>query len=87
MLFMMRRGAGMFGRVQKRLDKVNSVMRENLTDIRLIKAFVRSDHETSRFQKSSKALMDETIRVIRTFESIVPILLLVMNGVLLLILL
>ncbi|WP_018395529.1 ABC transporter ATP-binding protein [Bacillus sp. 37MA] len=86
MMFMMRRGASMFERVQKRLDKVNSVMRENLTGIRLIKAFVRSDHEKSRFQKSSKALMDETIRVIRTFESIVPLLLLVMNGALLLIL-
>jgi ATP-binding cassette subfamily B multidrug efflux pump len=86
MMLMMRRGAGMFGRIQKGLDKVNSVMRENLTGIRLIKAFVRSDHEKSRFQKSSKALMNETIRVIRTFESIVPILLLVMNGTLLIIL-
>ncbi|OLN22949.1 ABC transporter ATP-binding protein [Domibacillus antri] len=86
MLFMMRRGAGMFQQVQKKLDKVNSVMRENLTGIRLIKAFVRHDHEKARFQQAGMALMDETIRVIRTFESIVPILLLVMNGSLLFIL-
>lgn len=80
MLFMMRKGAGMFRRVQLKLDQVNSVMRENLTGIRLIKAFVRSGHETSRFEKAGKALMNQTISVIRTFESIVPILLLVMNG-------
>lgn len=80
MLFMMRKGAGMFQRIQQKLDKVNSVMRENLTGIRLIKAFVRSGHETSRFERAGRALMNETIRVIRTFESIVPILMLVMNG-------
>ncbi|MET1030844.1 ABC transporter ATP-binding protein [Domibacillus tundrae] len=80
MLFMMRKGAGMFRRVQLKLDKVNSVMRENLTGIRLIKAFVRSGHETSRFEQAGKALMNETIRVIRTFESIVPVLMLAMNG-------
>lgn len=86
MLLMMRRGAGMFRRVQIKLDKVNSVMRENLMGIRLIKAFVRSSYEVKKFQKSGKSLMDETIRVIRTFESIVPILLLVMNSGLLFIL-
>ncbi|WP_050181982.1 ABC transporter ATP-binding protein [Domibacillus robiginosus] len=86
MLFMMRRGAGMFRRVQIKLDKVNSVMRENLTGIRLIRAFVRSRYETSRFERAGKALMEDTIGVIRTFESIVPILMLVMNGGLLFIL-
>lgn len=86
MLFMMRKGAGMFQRVQLKLDRVNSVMRENLTGIRLIRAFVRSGHETARFERAGKALMENTIGVIRTFESIVPILMLVMNGGLLFIL-
>ncbi|WP_046176011.1 ABC transporter ATP-binding protein [Domibacillus indicus] len=80
MLFMMRKGAGMFSLVQLKLDKVNSVMRENLAGIRLIKAFVRSGREISRFGHAGKDLMNQTIQVIRTFESIVPILLLVMNG-------
>lgn len=76
----------MFRSVQTKLDKVNSVMRENLTGIRLIKAFVRSGYETARFERAGKELMDKTIHVIRTFESIVPILMLVMNGGLLFIL-
>lgn len=86
MLFMMRKGAGMFRSVQTKLDKVNSVMRENLTGIRLIKAFVRSRYETARFGRAGTELMDRTIHVTRTFESIVPILMLVMNGGLLFIL-
>ena len=39
----------MFGEVQQKLDNLNTVMQENLAGVRLVKAFVRDQHEIKRF--------------------------------------
>ncbi|MGM7637136.1 ABC transporter ATP-binding protein [Bacillus sp. Hm123] len=78
--------APLFRSVQQRLDQVNNVMQENLAGIRLIKAFFRWKHESTRFKEASGQLMEQTIRVVRMVETTMPILLFVMNGSLLFIL-
>ncbi|MBM7650209.1 ATP-binding cassette subfamily B protein [Bacillus ectoiniformans] len=77
--WMMRKSSSLFRVIQKRLDRVNNVMQENLSGIRLIKAFLRSKHESDRFKQANEQLMEGTIRVLRMLETTTPVLLLVMN--------
>ncbi|RXJ04182.1 ABC transporter ATP-binding protein [Anaerobacillus alkaliphilus] len=79
MVWLMGRGVTLFRIVQDKLDSVNSVMRENLSGMRLIKAFLRKSHEQNRFAKSSTELKDQTIKALRLIELTMPVLLLVMN--------
>ncbi|HWO74515.1 MAG TPA: ABC transporter ATP-binding protein [Bacillus sp. (in: firmicutes)] len=83
LLWVMKKAGILFRIVQEKLDSVNNVMRENLMAMRLIKAFLRWNHEVSRFTKANQNLMDQTISSLRLIESTQPILLLIMNlGVL-----
>ena len=70
----------LFEIVQNKLDSVNRVMQENLTGIRLIKAFLRRNYEKKRFEKANFDLMDYTKKSLRLIETAMPILLLVMNA-------
>ncbi|MEC5423575.1 ABC transporter ATP-binding protein [Virgibacillus sp. C22-A2] len=79
LLWVLKVASKMFDRVQKNVDSVNRVMQENLAGMRLIKAFVRRNHEESRFTKSNAALADQTRTTFRFVESSMPILLFVMN--------
>ncbi|WP_079505724.1 ABC transporter ATP-binding protein [Mesobacillus jeotgali] len=79
LIWIMTKAAGLFKSVQKRLDKVNSVMRENLVGMRLIKAFARGNYEGTRFSKASTKLKDRTVFALRVTEVTIPVLLLFMN--------
>ncbi|MCQ4086490.1 ABC transporter ATP-binding protein [Saccharibacillus sp. JS10] len=79
-LWIMRRAGAMFKNVQKRLDKVNGVIQENLTGIRLIRVFVRMKHENGRFAASSNKLMKNTVSALRLTETTMPFIMLVMNA-------
>lgn len=79
LIWIMTKAAGLFKNVQKRLDKVNSVMRENLVSMRLIKAFDRGDYEGKRFESANNDLRDKTVFALRVIEATIPILLLFMN--------
>jgi ATP-binding cassette, subfamily B, multidrug efflux pump len=79
LLWIMKKAARLFKSVQKRLDKVNGVMRENLVGMRLIKAFARGKHEGKRFGKANNKLRDRTVFALRVTEATIPILLLFMN--------
>ena len=79
LIWIMKKAAKLFKSVQKRLDKVNGVMRENLVGMRLIKAFARGSHEGDRFEEASKRLKDNTVFALRVTEVSIPILLLFMN--------
>lgn len=74
-----KRAQPMFAEVQRRLDAVNTVMQENLAGVRVVKAFVRADHEKIRFQEVNDNLMDQTIKAIRMMASILPLMLLLLN--------
>ncbi|MGC4378673.1 ABC transporter ATP-binding protein [Fictibacillus sp. Mic-4] len=79
LIWAMNRGTRQFQSVQKRLDSVNGVIRENLAGIRLIKAILRKDFEVSRFKKANEDLKNQTVSVLRLMETTMPVLLLVMN--------
>lgn len=79
LIWIMQKAAKLFKSVQKRLDKVNGVMRENLVGMRLIKAFARGNHEGTRFEKANDKLKDKTVFALRVTEVTIPILLLFMN--------
>ncbi len=79
LIWIMTKAAGLFKSVQKRLDKVNGVMRENLVGMRLIKAFARGGYEGTRFENANNNLKDKTIFALRVTEVTIPVLLLFMN--------
>ncbi|MGN7401641.1 ABC transporter ATP-binding protein [Cytobacillus praedii] len=79
LIWVMNKGRVLFKNVQERLDSVNGVMRETLTGIRLIKAFIRRKYEVSRFAEANKELQDRTVTALRVMEVAMPVLLFIMN--------
>lgn len=75
------KGIPLFKLVQAKLDKVNLVVRENLTGIRVIRAFNRIDSEQARFNESSRDLAYTYIRVNRIMAMMMPAMMLIMNVV------
>ncbi|MCU1477728.1 MAG: multidrug transporter ATP-binding protein [Subtercola sp.] len=69
----------LFRLMQKRIDKVNGVLREQLTGIRVVRAFVRERIETERFAVANREVTDTALRAGRLFALMFPIVLLVMN--------
>lgn len=72
-------GVRFFSDVQRRLDRVNRVLQENLQAIRLVKAYMRGSYETTRYQEVANDLKTDTIKALRVMELILPVLLFVMN--------
>ncbi|AYV70046.1 ABC transporter ATP-binding protein [Niallia circulans] len=72
-------GRSLFQSVQKKLDQVNSVMLENLTAVRLIRAYIRKQFERNRFMHTSEDLKKLTQKALRIMETTVPLLLFAMN--------
>ncbi|MFP3720098.1 ABC transporter ATP-binding protein [Niallia circulans] len=72
-------GRSLFQSVQKKLDQVNSVMLENLTAVRLIRAYIRKQFERNRFMHTSEDLKNLTQKALRIMETTVPLLLFAMN--------
>ncbi|AKU18317.1 ABC transporter ATP-binding protein [Luteipulveratus mongoliensis] len=66
--------------VQKQLDAVNRVLREQLMGVRVIRAFVREPYETSRFTDSNAVLTEASRKVMRLTGAMFPIVMLVMNA-------
>ncbi len=73
----------LFRRVQTSIDKINTVMRENLAGIRVVKAFVREDKEKEKFSDANDALMHITIKAFRTITMMMPVMMIVLNGTML----
>ena len=69
----------LFTLMQKKLDKVNLVLRENLTGIRVIRAFNRTDYERRRFAAANLDLTTTAIRVNRIIAFLMPVMFLIMN--------
>lgn len=69
----------LFRAMQTKIDRVNLVLRENLTGIRVIRAFNRTEREESRFEGANDDLTQVALRVTRIFALVMPALLLIMN--------
>ncbi|MCG7334479.1 ABC transporter ATP-binding protein/permease [Sporosarcina sp. ACRSM] len=78
-LLILYKGVPLFKMVQNRLDRLNLVMRENLTGIRVIRAFNREKQEQVRLQKANKDLTDVSIKVNKVMAILMPVMMLVMN--------
>ncbi|QWG33610.1 ABC transporter ATP-binding protein [Bacillus mycoides] len=72
--------SGSFKRVQEALDKVNTKLQENLSGVRVIKAYVRQKYEISQFEKVNTSLTGINIRAIQIISLMMPIIMLVVNG-------
>jgi len=62
----------LFRSVQQRLDKLNTVLQENIAGVRLVKAFVRADHEAQRFEESNEAYTQNSIKVMQFMTTLSP---------------
>ncbi|OMF32114.1 ABC transporter ATP-binding protein [Paenibacillus sp. FSL H8-0548] len=80
LLWVLKKGERLFRAVQQHLDHVNSVMQQNLIGMRIIRVFVRMNHESQRFARASGQLTDRTIAALRLTEMTMPIILLAMNA-------
>lgn len=76
---MSRKGLTHFGKVQKSVDQVTRKIQENLQAVRLIKAYLRGNFESTRFAKVADTLKMDNVKAFRIMELILPVLLFVMN--------
>jgi ATP-binding cassette subfamily B protein len=70
----------LFRAVQLKLDRLNTVLQENISGARLVKAFVRADHEVGRFGVANQDLTDRTAKVMRYTSSMTPALTMLINA-------
>jgi ATP-binding cassette subfamily B multidrug efflux pump len=68
-----------FRKMQARIDEVNRVLREQITGIRVVRAFVREPHEAKRFATANDDLTDVAIRAGRWMATMFPLVMLVVN--------
>ncbi|MCP1187162.1 ABC transporter ATP-binding protein [Paenibacillus sp. 1781tsa1] len=73
------KGLPLFKTIQKKLDRLNLVLREQLTGIRVVRSFNRGEHERVRFNGANTELRDSSIKVNVLMATIMPVMMLVMN--------
>lgn len=78
-LFLMRQAIPLFTAIQAKLDRLNLILDEGLTGVRVIRAFDRSAYEEQRFDRANLDLTYVAIRANRLVSSLMPILLLILN--------
>jgi len=69
----------LFRSMQKKTDRIQQVMREILSGMRVIRAFVRTDHEEQRYDDANSDLTDTSLKVARLFALMIPFLFGIMN--------
>ncbi len=73
------RGIPLFRLMQLKIDKLNLVLRENLTGIRVVRAFNRIDQEKKRFDNANLDLMNNSVKVNKIMAILMPMMMLIMN--------
>lgn len=68
-----------FGEMQRRLDRLNSGIQESLTNVRVVKSFVREDHEIEKFSKLNDDLKESSLRALRIVIATMPVMTFAMN--------
>ena len=69
----------MFAKMQQKIDRVNTVMRENLLGVRVVKAFVGQEKEKERFQGANEDLMNWSLQAMNRMMALMPVVTAVMN--------
>jgi ATP-binding cassette, subfamily B, multidrug efflux pump len=78
-LLLLSKAVPMFRLMQIKLDKLNLILDEGLTGVRIVRAFDRIKHEEERFDVANHELTDVTIKVNQLMASLMPIMMLVLN--------
>ena len=74
-----KKGMPLFKSIQKKLDRLNLVLRESLSGIRVIRAFNRTEHERGRFNEANEDLTKTYITVNRLMALLMPLMMFIMN--------
>jgi ATP-binding cassette, subfamily B, multidrug efflux pump len=77
--FMLSRALPLFRAVQAKVDRINKVMRETLSGVRVIRAFVRTDYEERRFDEANRDLTATQLKVTRLFALMIPTVMAIFN--------
>lgn len=78
-ILIMRKATPLYSVTAKRMDTVNSVMQENVTGARVVKAYVREKYESDRFNDANTSLMEANLSVMKLNAVLQPLLMIVMN--------
>jgi ATP-binding cassette subfamily B protein len=70
----------LFRSVQRRLDRLNTVLQENIAGVRLVKSFVRADFERRRFEAANEEFTARTVRVMQVMSVMGPLLTMLVNA-------
>ena len=79
MIVILKKANPYYSIVAKRLDRVNSVVQENVTGARVVKAYVREDTEEKRFDDANISLMESNLRVQTLMAILQPLLMIILN--------
>lgn len=74
------RASPIFTRLQEKLDRVNSIMQENVSGARVVKAYVQEQREEARFGRANQALVDTQLKAQTFFACMTPIMNIIMNA-------
>lgn len=78
-IFILRKASPLYSVVQKKLDKVNSVVQEDINGARVVKAYVREDYEIGRFAEANTDLRDISLKVQKIIARLSPVMMIIMN--------
>ncbi len=78
-VFFVSRMGPMYMKVQRRLDRLNNVLQENIAGVRVVKAFVRADHEAGRFDEANLDYTAFNVKVMRFMSLMWPMLSIMVN--------
>ena len=81
---LLKKGRPLFNGMQQKMDRVNTVMQENLAGIRVIKAFGRAEHEEQKFKKANDDLCNASMKAMIVLSLSFPLINLIMNGTMIL---
>ena len=78
--FIIKMGFPRFKKMQEKVDGINSTVRENVTNVRVVKSFVREDFEIEKFSKANQDLKDANIGAVKVMIFIQPVMTAIMYG-------
>ncbi len=79
-IFFITKTSPLFGKLQQKLDKLNGIMQENLSGVRVVKAYVREEHEVNKFIDANNDYTGVSLKVMRLMAALSPIMMIIMNA-------
>lgn len=80
-VLLLKKAIPFFGLMQTKVDKVNSVVQENVNGVRVVKAYTQEKNEIKRFDEANTDLSDTTYKVLKILSVLSPVMTILLNGV------